>query len=183
VYLKLEKKARVFPRKDYWHSCFLNCLLSIIQNIAIFPPSAKQSGAYDDGQYHGQCYFIEPSVVTPGMQDFFDNSEYWKSISFWDDVLYEAVNASLDKTIEETLGGREPGSLFATQYSQFLYWKAKVDERCTGDTVVLPCSKNGTRRDQTDCILADLGCGFDCIDEVFRSNNYFDKQDQRASNP
>lgn len=68
----------------------------------------------------------------------------------------------------ERLGSVE----FQRNLEIFRQTKKEVEEYCSGK-VTYPCSSTGVRREQedTDCILHDSGCGFECIDEYFRQRN------------
>jgi hypothetical protein len=43
---------------------------------------SKRSGGYYDGGYHGHCYLIFPTNVTPDMQAHLSSSEYQTAIIF-----------------------------------------------------------------------------------------------------
>lgn len=90
-------------------------------------------------------------------------SPHWKWAVHWDEVLYHAANRSLDLTIEYL--GRDA---FEMRLSEFRHVKRIVDQEC-GTVVRFPCTRDGVRRtDQdTDCLVSDLGCGFQCMDGVF----------------
>jgi len=122
--------------------------------------SAKVHGGWDDGVYRHQCYFITPSFVSSSMQEFFERSEEWWNFSSGDDLLYRAVNASLDRTIA-TFDSTE----FSTNLRQLRWALKKADEACRR-RVVFPCSENGTYVPENDCLIWDSGCGMDCLDEV-----------------
>jgi hypothetical protein len=46
-------------------------MLLNLQMADVLYLSAKGNGKYDDGAHNDKCYFIQPSVVSPGMKDFF----------------------------------------------------------------------------------------------------------------
>jgi Galactose-3-O-sulfotransferase len=126
--------------------------------------SAKGQGGYDDGGFRHQCTRIQKTVVTDGMRDFFQTPE-WTNVVYWDEVLYRMANASLDKTIDETLGRAR----FEQQLQTFRSVLAVSRTRCL-ETVIFPCSANGTRipDNETDCLWRDSGCGYHCLNQVAR---------------
>lgn len=122
--------------------------------------SAKGKGGYDDaGGDTGGCTYIWPSFVSPGMQDVFD-SEEWQSMIQYDMALYQAVNASLDLTIDSL--GRET---FVEKLATFRHAQKVAEQKCQHD-VVIPCDEGGQFHSQTDCLWNDSGCGYKCLDEV-----------------
>jgi len=127
--------------------------------------SSKESGKYDDGKYKNQnlCHLIQKSYVSNNMKHYFSSPEYKSSIAY-DELLYQAVNHSLDMTIE-MLGVAE----FENQLREFRVAKARIDEACS--SVKFPCTKDGVKRanEETDCLEGDWGCGFDCIDSTIET--------------
>jgi hypothetical protein len=66
--------------------------------------NAKQQGGYNDGHAQtGKCHYITPSFVSPGMMEFFKSPRWQKRVQ-WDLAFYQAVNCSLDLTIDDHLG-------------------------------------------------------------------------------
>jgi hypothetical protein len=124
--------------------------------------SAKRNGGYDDGAFRNTCYKIQPSFVSPGMKEYFA-SDTWTNLIRPEVALFQAVNRSLDLTID--LLGRQAVQTRVVEYRQAL---ALVNERCTPDTVNLPCTKDGIRRfdKDIDCYAEDLACGMSCLDQV-----------------
>ena len=120
---------------------------------------AKNSGGYDDGSHDGKCYYIQPSVVSPGMKAYFQSSR-WKRIVHWDEVLYQAANLSLDMTIDRL--GREA---FHDNLARFRQAQALARKRCL-PRQVFPCSSTGERIQKGLCLWKDSGCGSDCLDEI-----------------
>lgn len=121
--------------------------------------SSKRSGGFDDGRYQERCVFIQPSFMTDGMRAYFA-SEKWQELIRWDQVLYAAVNRSLDLTIK-SLGHAK----FQKNLAKFQIMKKQITELCA-DEIRLPCDQNGTLilPNETSCIFHDMGCGFDCMD-------------------
>jgi hypothetical protein len=129
--------------------------------------SSKNNGAYDDGAYRNQCTKIISGHLTPTMQSYLDSVQWQYYISpEWH--LYRAVNRSLDLTIDYGIvGGR---SRFNDALHVFRMAQRSVEANCSS-TVRFPCTGTGQRRNEsdTDCLWSDIGCGFDCIDQVANS--------------
>jgi Galactose-3-O-sulfotransferase len=124
--------------------------------------NAKSSGGYDGGGSSRGCTYIVPSKDVPqDIQDYIQSDE-WKDMVKWDNLLYQVVNQSLDATIEWL--GR---SKFEKQLQRFQHAQKTTSERCR-DTAIYPCSDTGEYRKsrETNCLFLDAGCGYPCIDEV-----------------
>ena len=86
--------------------------------------SAKTNGGYDDaGGGHG-CTLIQKSFVSTEMKEFID-SDIWYNYIKYDLAFYNAVNQSLDLTIERL--GRD---LFNDNLQKFLYAKKYAIDKC-----------------------------------------------------
>jgi Galactose-3-O-sulfotransferase len=124
---------------------------------------AKTNGGYDDGGGFGDnnktCTFIQPSILSTGMKKFFQSIE-WKNQIQFDQKLYNAVNKSLDLTIE-SLGKEE----FQKNLIKFRYALQMVESNCRNITI-FPCDNTGTYHNTTDCKWTDSACGMKCIDDV-----------------
>ena len=121
---------------------------------------AKGHGGYDDGGGRGEkiCTYIWPSFVSDGMREFFVTDEF-QDVVHWDWVLYQAVNRSLDMTIEML------GPEFDAKLELYRKAQALAHERCLPATT-FPCSEGGVYNWNTDCMWNDSACGMDCLDEV-----------------
>lgn len=126
--------------------------------------SAKTKGGYDDGGYRGSCTYIWPSFVSPGMKEFFA-SEFWQDNIANDSLLHQAVNASLDLTIDQHLGGHGPDSPFSRNLETFRRAQQLAQDRCLGRTI-FPCDASGQHHTNTSCLWEDSGCGATCLDEI-----------------
>jgi Sulfotransferase family len=124
--------------------------------------SAKGRGGYDDagGPKH-QCTYIWPSFLSPGMKAYFQTDE-WKDTTKYDRLLYQAVNRSLDMTIDRL--GREA---FNENLAKFVHAQEQAKIQCLPSTI-FPCDLAGRVRDdkETDCIWKDSGCGSTCLDQI-----------------
>jgi hypothetical protein len=136
-------------------------MLLNLQMADVLYLSAKGNDKYDDGAHNDKCYFIQPSVVSPGMKDFFQ-SQPWQHKVQWDSLLHQAANRSLDLTIDR-LGRLE----FAANLEKFTHAQKVARERCL-PREVFPCTSKGARQKNARslCLWADSGCGNDCLDEV-----------------
>lgn len=140
----------------------LQLLLGLDTSDILFLKS-KSSGGYDDGRYHNKCFLIQPSYVSKGMEDYFQNDKSYRSAVYWDELIHHAANRSLDLTIDQTIGHEK----FGKALEKFRYYQQRVYESCAS-SVRYPCSSDGVRRldNSTDCVYNDWGCGFRCIDET-----------------
>jgi hypothetical protein len=139
------------------------CLMMLLRlKLAdILHLSSKNSGGYDDGAFKNQCVYITPTVISEGIRDYFASNE-WQRYVQPERALYEAVNRSLDLTIEKL--GRDE---FQANLARYRHAQQLEKLRCLS-TTKFPCTDTGTRikDNATDCLSSDLGCGFACIDEV-----------------
>lgn len=136
-------------------------MLLNLQMADILYLSAKGNGKYDDGAHNNKCHFIQPSVVSPGMKDFFRDPRWQHKIQ-WDSLLHQAANRSLDLTIDR-LGRLE----FKANLAKFASAQKVARERCL-PREVFPCTSKGVLQKNAGnlCLWADSGCGSDCLDDV-----------------
>jgi hypothetical protein len=121
----------------------------------------KRHGSYDD-----TCALIQPSFITPGMKEFFE-SEEWQQATEFDRQLHQAVNASLDRTIDY-LGRAQ----FEEQLRIFRNLKEQIAESDCLKNLKKSCNVEKQKQrppDETDCVFRDIGCGLNCIDAVVES--------------
>lgn len=125
--------------------------------------SAKTSGGYDDGEGMRGCALLQKSFVSPAVREYL-LGEAWQSNVKYDALLHQAVNASLDLTIEAL--GRDK---FQQQLTRYRTMQRLIRDDCA-TKVRMPCDAHGRRRlaNETDCLFSDTGCGYDCIDESLR---------------
>lgn len=122
--------------------------------------SAKGRGGYDAaGGPTKTCTYIWPSFVSPAMQEHFASDE-WQNYITYDTLLYQAVNRSLDMTIDKL--GRDS---FNEKIAKFKHAQSIALTRCL-PTAVFPCDARGEYNSKTDCLWKDSGCGATCLDEV-----------------
>lgn len=121
--------------------------------------SSKKHGGYDDGGGMG-CKLIQPSFMTPTIQEFF-NSHEWNELVKYDLMLYKAAYKSLDLTIESL--GKEKFNENLKKFKEALKY---AEEKCLESTI-FPCDHGYFHQhNATDCLWNDSGCGTTCLDEV-----------------
>lgn len=149
----------ITERSDESAVCFMMLLRLRLADILYL--SSKSSGGYDDGQYKGRCTYIQPSNLTGEMREYLASDE-WIGHVRGEQLLYQAANRSLDLTIDRI--GKEA---FQANLGRYRQAKRRVQSHC-GPRTKFPCTETGQRRagNETDCLWSDLGCGFDCLDEV-----------------
>jgi len=82
-------------------------------------------------------------------------------------MLYKAVNETLDRTIQTVIGQ----SKFDEALSEHRYLQSLIHKVCA-PTVKFPCSKEGVLQkdlSKKNCYEGDLGCGYPCIDELYKN--------------
>lgn len=161
----------------------LVCLMMIAHlNMAdIMFLSSKISGMKRTDRNDGnEC--IGKSFISPFMKEYFAN-ETWKDYIHHDLALYKAVNRSLDLTID-ALGREEVEANLAVYKRAQALAKERCsaqagvveDEECVAENITVAKKKEITighdpikhKRGQMEngCITGDVGCGFECLDEV-----------------
>eukprot|EP00568_Trieres_chinensis_P010313 CAMPEP_0183299128 /NCGR_PEP_ID=MMETSP0160_2-20130417/5939_1 /TAXON_ID=2839 ORGANISM="Odontella Sinensis, Strain Grunow 1884" /NCGR_SAMPLE_ID=MMETSP0160_2 /ASSEMBLY_ACC=CAM_ASM_000250 /LENGTH=402 /DNA_ID=CAMNT_0025461307 /DNA_START=169 /DNA_END=1374 /DNA_ORIENTATION=+ len=97
--------------------------------------SSKTNGGYDDGGT-GRCVKIVKANLSSSTQEFLDSKEHQRHFEM-DNLLYAAVNQSLDKTIQKI--GR---SMFEEELEKYQRALKLVQEECTA-FAKFPCSPEG----------------------------------------
>ena len=128
--------------------------------------SAKRSGGYDDGGYKGRCTQIQKpsSDITTStiLQDYVRNGNFSNYNA--DMLLYDAVNRSLDLTIEKVGGNAKVQSVV-----KLIEELQSVAETQCQREAVFPCSENGKiqkEKAKESCYVQDAGCGHQCVTKV-----------------
>jgi len=132
--------------------------------------SAKRAGGYDDGEgKYGDCVKIAkqppPSQRPPELQDYLYHEHAKENADF---LLYEAVNRSLDKTIECLGVDKVRATMSEIQKLQKL-----AEEHCQ-EAAKFPCSAEGVfqpKLAKQSCYVQDAGCGHACVDSVLARYN------------
>jgi hypothetical protein len=128
------------------------------------PSSAKVAGDYRlqrIGRKKGQCHYQRKGTMSDGVRRYF-NSHEWLAMNYADEILYRAANASLDMTIDQTLG-RDRFDVALVEYRRL---QKKVTEHC-GQRLGSGCTADGQviETQQEECYDRDFGCGFLCVDD------------------
>lgn len=122
------------------------CLLGgTNRRLLICSYSIKSKGNYDDGMFKSGCVLIQPNFMSPSVYSYV-HSDGWKKAIYWDEILHQAANASLDMTIDK-LGIEE-----FQRNSQHFVERRPTCQRNECSNVVFPCDANGTRRIRNDCL-------------------------------
>jgi hypothetical protein len=140
--------------------------LMMILNLTI--PDVLFVNAKTSGGYDALCNYIHPTNLTANMQAFL-NGHKWQAMSYWDSVLYQAANRSLDLTIQHLNSNHSNGRVgaFDTNLQEFLRIQALVQSQCIEGREVFPCiSTTGKKNPKPDCLWNDSGCGHTCIQQV-----------------
>lgn len=121
--------------------------------------SAKTHGTYE--RYSHKCVKIQPTEVTQLMKEYVYTTSFEAFVE-GDVLVYQAINKSLDMTIEQLGAEKVESTVKRLQWAQQL-----AQERC--NTVVkFPCSDDGNIVEPNDCLMGDVACGYECLDEVGR---------------
>lgn len=121
--------------------------------------SAKTNGSYE--RFRQKCIKIQKPKVTVPMKEYVYSSTFEAFVEP-DVMVYRAVNASLDLTIHEL--GRDKVDATIKQ----LQWAQRIAEERCSTHVKFPCSSDGEVQASNDCLLADVACGYECLDQVGR---------------
>lgn len=125
--------------------------------------SSKTHGNYDDGLFRNRCVLIQPTNTTPETDKYLASYE-WKNKNNAVTMMHEAVNRSIDLTIQ-SIGQ----SKFEKALSEHRYLQSLVQKICS-PTAIYPCSADGVfqpKLSETNCYESDFGCGYPCIDELY----------------
>lgn len=140
----------------------LQMLLGLNTSDILYLTLPSWQGTYRYDEPTGTCYPNEKKVgPTYRMRKHIQDSHLLDI----DEALYQAVNRSLDMTIEK-LGY----DVFQENLEFFQQEKATIDKACRWPRLKLACTNAGELREanETDCIIGGLGCGFHCIDSALK---------------
>jgi hypothetical protein len=107
-----------------------------------------------------KCVKLQPKQVSLPFKEFLYQPFMFEEVFEADVYLYKAINKSLDATIE-SLGQEQVDRAV----KRLIWGQKRVEERCS-KTTTFPCSEEGPPRHSTDCLLDDVGCGYQCIDSI-----------------
>ena len=83
------------------------------------------NGEYNDRAVKRKCYKIKLSFIEPKMKTYFDFNE-WKEKNSVINMIYEDANRSLDRTINQVIGGPN----FEKEFIEDMYLKSLVHKIC-----------------------------------------------------
>ncbi|KAG7372942.1 hypothetical protein IV203_033666 [Nitzschia inconspicua] len=97
------------------------------------------------------------------------SSSDWHNRHYGDYLLHAAINASLDRTIDDIGPER-----FEKALASFRQRMALAQERCQAHAY-FPCSSSGENQlklSEESCYNRDWGCGYPCLDRLSESNSH-----------
>jgi hypothetical protein len=147
-------------------------LLQLIMGLNasdVIPLTAKSSTREHELDMNGlgKCNTYVKSFVSPAVQQFLDSQDEFRRFHEADFMLYEAVDNSMNATIDSI--GRE-------RFERALQEFRRVKEYATENkcTYVNPCVREGVMRPWWEvrkmCYLGDAGCGHKCLDDLFEED-------------
>jgi Galactose-3-O-sulfotransferase len=138
----------------------LGMLLRLPLSDLLYYSAKASDNFYIDPETKNRCIVLQPSVVSPGMEEFFQG-DAWKHRVYSDALLYRAAQRSLDRTIDSL--GRDK---VRERVEQLRSAQKLVLERCRGK-VRMECEVEGDPpHREFDCLHHDMGCGMSCLDQV-----------------
>jgi len=121
--------------------------------------SSKVAGSYFS--HRNKCIKIQKTFKSSKVSNYLASKE-WYTESFGDYLLMEAVNKSIDLTIDRAVGRQR----FEEALEKYQSMIQDAEESCASEAV-FPCSLDGTyQMDDSikDCYFMDEGCGYRCLD-------------------
>lgn len=118
--------------------------------------STNNQGSY--AVYRNECIPIKKTVLTPYMKNYLSSDEFYMN-NIGDFMLYEAVNKSLDETIQNKIGK----SKFDRALKEHKNLMSLVHSNCV-DRVRHLCPGEGSINKKNNCYRRSFGCGYDCLD-------------------
>lgn len=138
----------------------LQLLLGLETGDILYMPFSKTAGSFEYLPKDRDCRYLLPRFITPDMEKFFQ-SKFWTDYTEADNIIYQAINRSLDLTIDALGRDVVRRALHQFQFAQGVAW-----QRCRKSTR-FPCSSDGIdHHNETNCVFADSACGYECLDQV-----------------
>jgi Galactose-3-O-sulfotransferase len=137
----------------------LSMILNVSLGDVLYLKNNKAAGDFSRHARRNICNYIIPSFVSPRMREYCASQE-WQDMVYWDHLIYQVANRSLDLTID-ALGRAE----FNYKLERFQQAKQRAQEYCL-PKVTLPCDNSGVFKNNATCLFLDAGCGYNCLDEV-----------------
>ena len=123
-------------------------------------------------------------VTNSTIYNFLYNNSTWTNYIYAEELLYKLVNYSLDITINNTIGY----DIFYNKLKLFKQAQKRVNEVCNNYTLndlqmdenntnfIGPCNPiTGSINYNNDCLQYDMGCGFNCLDQVANEMNLWNQ--------
>jgi len=147
----------------------LQLMLDLHPSDVAIVASSKMAGDYMifDADKKAGCQRLGyKRDIFPGAQQFLESDE-WKQLTKIEYMLYDAVNRSIDHTIDTVIGRDR----FNNALEEFEKVQQEVTEYCK-DRVQSECTANGTvvpEEQRSKCYTDSgrLGCGYECLDEIY----------------
>jgi hypothetical protein len=139
----------------------MQLLLGLEATDILYASSKKAGSSYIYSPNKG-CFFLHKPFVSERVAAYLASDE-WYAKQYGDYVLKEAVQQSLDLTIDALGKDR-----FEQALETFLRLKEQANEECA-DKAVFPCSKDGVPQPklaEKSCYFRDWGCGYKCLDNL-----------------
>ena len=135
-------------------------LLLGLQTQDILYISSKSSESFEFLPAAQDCLYLAPKFETPDIRSIFQSPE-WINYTMADQMLYQAANKSLDRTIDHL------GQHVVHQQLRKFKWAQELVHKSCIDKVAFPCTSDGKDQATTsDCLFQDAGCGYMCLDEI-----------------
>ena len=126
---------------------------------------SKVAGSYMVHPNEKACRQIgRKRKLFPSTEQFL-RSDRWKKVSKLEQMVYDAINRSIDVTIDDVVGR----DVFNVRLQEFLRAKALAQDRCS-NKVVMTCTADGNLtavNERSVCYNGDVGCGHLCMDKLF----------------
>eukprot|EP00558_Chaetoceros_sp_UNC1202_P001404 CAMPEP_0197258416 /NCGR_PEP_ID=MMETSP1429-20130617/82009_1 /TAXON_ID=49237 /ORGANISM="Chaetoceros sp., Strain UNC1202" /LENGTH=221 /DNA_ID=CAMNT_0042722521 /DNA_START=76 /DNA_END=741 /DNA_ORIENTATION=+ len=150
----------------------LSFILDLDVEDVLYVANRRVSGGYDYNKKAEQCFIIPSKTsLTEEIKEYLDTEEY-KAKHAGDNLLYQAVNKSLNATIESTIGRER----FDSRMEMYRKYKEIIGQRCGGDDCGL-CSKSGIPRFPD---IAGKECFYGCIKDTLKEYAFKKKKRQDA---
>jgi hypothetical protein len=134
-----------------------------LADLIVLP--SKEAGGYDDGRSRKGCVKLKKKWTTPKIDRYLQTDFLNQNYDF---LLYQVVNASLDRTIDDL--GRDT----VHRNVQLFHSLMKKNEQECRREAIFPCPiviPNQTKLAEIDCYFSDAGCGHRCTDRALRDES------------
>ena len=126
---------------------------------------SKVAGSYMVHPNEKSCRRIgRKRKLFPSTEQFLQ-SDRWKRVSKLEQMVYDAINRSIDVTIDDVVGR----DVFNVRLQEFLRAKALAQDSCS-NKVVMTCTADGNLtavNERSVCYNGDVGCGHLCMGKLF----------------